>query len=120
MALARREEFTPEEARAAAQKIGVDWAEAGFTLEDLMDGMAVELEHGTINPLTNLTNDDLIMTAKIALAHLYEHSDYYEGLEKMESCLEQKEEMKDLGGEAEEIGMKVKAANKLREKMGMY
>lgn len=116
----RREEFTIEEARAVAQKIGVDWATVDYKLEDLVDGMKVELEHGTVSPMTNCTNDDPVMTAKIALAHLNESGDYYEALEKMEEELDQKEEMDDLKGDAEEVGMKIKAANKLREKMGMY
>jgi len=45
--------------------------------------MDVELEHGTQDPL-NVTNDDPIMTGKIALAHLNEFQDYYDRLEEME------------------------------------
>ena len=33
---------------------------------------AYELEHGTRDPETNVTGDDVIMTAKIARAHLNE------------------------------------------------
>jgi hypothetical protein len=46
--------------------------------------MDVELEHGSRNPLTNVTIDDLLMTGKIALAHLTEFPDYYDRLQKME------------------------------------
>jgi hypothetical protein len=46
--------------------------------------MNVELEHGTIDPNTNVTNDDPLMTGKIALAHLNELPDYYDRLEEME------------------------------------
>lgn len=117
MANQRREEFTEEEARATAAKIGVDWAAVGFNLEDLVKGMKVELEHGTVNPLTNITNDDPILTAKIALAHLMEFDDYYDALEKMEKELEIAEEMEEDMEEVNEVGMKVRAANKLRAKM---
>lgn len=48
-----------------------------FSMEDLLRGINIELEHGTISPLTNVTNDDLEMTTKIALAHLNEFNDYY-------------------------------------------
>jgi len=48
-------------------------------------GMKVELEHGTKNPKTNITNDDPIKTAKIALSHLYEKNNYYSELKKVES-----------------------------------
>ena len=41
-----------------------------FSVEDLLRGMNIELEHGKVNPFTNVTNDDLILTTKIALAHL--------------------------------------------------
>lgn len=34
--------------------------------------MAVELEHGLRDPATNVTDDELVMTAKIALAHALE------------------------------------------------
>jgi hypothetical protein len=44
----------------------------------------MELEHGSQNPLTNVTNDDVIITGKIALAHLNEIPDYYTRLQKME------------------------------------
>lgn len=48
-----------------------------FSINDFLIGINIELEHGLINPNTNVTNDDLIMTAKIALAHLNEYPDYY-------------------------------------------
>lgn len=48
-----------------------------FSPYDLLRGINIELEHGTINPITNVTNDDLIMTTKIALAHLNEFPNYY-------------------------------------------
>lgn len=111
-----KEEFTIEEARAVASKLGIDWATVDFKLEDFTDGINVELEHGLKYPETNVTNDDPVMTGKIALAHLNESGKYYEGLEKMEEELEENEENDDLCDEAKEIGMKVKAANMLRAK----
>jgi hypothetical protein len=47
--------------------------------------MDVELEHGTVDPHTNVTNDDPTITGKIALAHLNEFADYYTRLDKMEA-----------------------------------
>ena len=47
-------------------------------------GLNVELEHGKRNPLTNVTDDDLIDTTKIVLAHLLEAPNYYAELKKME------------------------------------
>lgn len=44
----------------------------------------IELEHGLENAKTNVTQNDLEMTFKIALAHLDEYPDYYERLIKME------------------------------------
>ena len=64
-----------------------------FSIKDLLNGINIELEHGKINPLTNVTNDDLIMTGKIALAHLIEYPNYYNeeyGLPAMEKELERK------------------------------
>lgn len=71
-----------------ANKLGIKFEK--FSKEDFLRGLNIELEHGTINPLTNVTNDDLEMTAKIALAHLNEFSDYYNvnyGLPALENAL---------------------------------
>lgn len=64
-----------------------------FSINDFITGYEIELEHGTKNPKTNVTNDDPIITAKIALAHLYEFPDYYNqeyGLPAMERYLKGK------------------------------
>ena len=86
-----RSRFTLDEARAAGERIGVDWASAPFDAEQFQMGMDVELEHGTRDPDTNVTDDDVIMTAKIARAHLNEFPDYYTRLAKMEAEAEAEE-----------------------------
>ncbi|MGH2380579.1 MAG: DUF5661 family protein [Candidatus Limnocylindria bacterium] len=53
-------------------------------LEQLRRGMTVELEHGRRDPLTDVTGDDPLLTAKIAIAHLREIPDYYDRLARME------------------------------------
>ena len=63
-----RSGFTPDEARAAGERIGIDWGSAPFDLEQFRMGMDVELEHGARDPETNVTDDDLLVTAKIARA----------------------------------------------------
>ena len=77
--------FTLDEARTAGQRIGIDWDASAFDLEQFRIGMDVELEHGTADPGTNITDDDIIMTAKIARAHLNEFPDYYTRLARMEA-----------------------------------
>jgi DNA-directed RNA polymerase alpha subunit len=77
--------FTLDEARAAGERIGIDWEASQFSLEQFRMGMNVELEHGTRDPQTNVTGDDVTMTAKIARAHLNEFPDYYTRLAKMEA-----------------------------------
>ena len=74
--------FTIEETKEIGERLGIDWSK--FDVEQYRMGLDVELEHGLIDPHTNVTNDDPIMTGKIALAHLNEFSDYYTRLEKME------------------------------------
>ena len=77
--------FTLDEARIAGARIGIAWDGSPFSLEQFRMGMDVELEHGTRDPETNVTDDDVIMTAKIARAHLNEFPDYYTRLAKMEA-----------------------------------
>jgi hypothetical protein len=76
--------FTAEEARLAGERIGIDWASSRFDVEQFRMGMDVELEHGTQDLETDVTGDDVIVTAKIARAHLNEFPDYYTRLEAME------------------------------------
>lgn len=64
-----------------------------FTPVEFLDGINIEMEHGKVNKNTNVTNDDLIMTAKIALAHLNELPNYYNknyGLRVFEEFLKTK------------------------------
>ena len=77
--------FTSEEAKSISQELGIDWTSSPFDLEQFRLGMDVELEHGTRDPETNVTNDDPLTTGKIALAHLRELPDYYIRLERMEA-----------------------------------
>lgn len=76
--------FTPDEARQIGEQIGIDWATAPFDVEQFCQGMNVELEHGLHDLVTNVTDDDPLVTGKIALAHLREFPDYYTRLEQME------------------------------------
>lgn len=75
-------EFSADEAKALGRQIGVDWKH--IPLDEFRRGLSVELEHGAHDAQTNVTNDDAVATAKIALAHLKEFPDYYTRLAKME------------------------------------
>ena len=83
-----KEHFTAEEAKQIGETLGIDWSR--YDVEQYRMGLDVELEHGLIDPHTNVTNDDAIMTGKIALAHLNEFPDYYTRLDKMEKEAEGK------------------------------
>lgn len=74
--------FSSDEAKNVGEQLGIVWDR--FGVDQFRRGMDVELEHGTVDPSTNVTGDDPIMTGKIALAHLNEFPDYYDRLEKME------------------------------------
>lgn len=75
----------------AANILGIKFNK--FNPEDLLRGMNIEQEHGLINPKTNVTTNDIITTAKIALAHLNEFPNYYNkvyGLQTFENFLKTK------------------------------
>ncbi len=74
--------ITTEQARQIGEKLGIKWDK--FDIEQFRIGMIVELEHGKRDYITNVTNDDMMLTGKIALAHLNEFPDYYTRLKKME------------------------------------
>jgi len=77
-----KKHFTAEEAKRIGEALGIDWSK--FDVEQYRMGLDVELEHGRHDPHTNVTDDDPMITGKIALAHLNEFPDYYTRLDKME------------------------------------
>jgi hypothetical protein len=76
--------FTTEQAKEVATQLKISWDTCRFDLEQFRMGMDVELEHGKRDPETNVTNDDVLVTGKIALAHLREFPDYYTRLAVLE------------------------------------
>jgi hypothetical protein len=81
--MANKRQISLDEAREIGAILGVDWKK--FDLEQFRRGLEVELEHGSRDPETNVTNDDLTLTGKIAWAHLKEFGDYYTRLDKLEA-----------------------------------
>jgi hypothetical protein len=82
-----KRKFSTDEARRIGDTIGADWAQ--IPLEQFRQGLAVELEHGSHDPQTDVTSDDEILTGKIALAHLKEYPDYYDRLEQLEKAAQE-------------------------------
>ncbi len=78
-----QQRITVEEARSIGVRLGVD--RTHVDLEQFRRGLEVEPEHGARDPETNVTNDDLILTGKIAWAHLKEIRDYYTRLDRLEA-----------------------------------
>jgi len=85
--MSSKQHFKTEQAHEIGNKLGIDWTR--FDVEQFRMGLDVELEHGLIDPSTDVTGNDPILTGKIALAHLNEFADYYTRLEKMEREAEQ-------------------------------
>jgi hypothetical protein len=80
-------EFTADEAEITGATIGIDFSQEDFDVDDLRRAMNVELEHGCCHPETNITHCDPILTAKLAIAHLRERSDFYRHLDDVEGHL---------------------------------
>ena len=81
--MANKRRISAEEARNVGSTLKIDWTKVD--LEQFHRGLEVELEHGVRDPETNVTNDDLTLTGKIAWAHLKEFPDYYTRLDKLEA-----------------------------------
>ena len=80
--MSKKKIFTLDQAKTIGEQLSIRWDK--FDLEQFRAGFGVELEHGTINQTTNVSNDDPLMTGRIALAHLTEFPDYYTRLAKLE------------------------------------
>lgn len=76
--------FTTAQAKEIGGKLGIKWDK--YDIEQFRMGLDIELEHGLVDPNTNVTNDDPLLTGKIALAHLNEYPDYYTRLYQMEEA----------------------------------
>lgn len=81
--MARKRQVSSDEANQVGTTLGLDWTT--IDREQFRRGLEVELEHGSRDPETNVTNDDLTLTGKIAWAHLKEYPDYYTRLDKLEA-----------------------------------
>ena len=80
--MSKQKIITLNQAKAIGEQLGITWDK--FDLKQFRAGFGVELEHGTVDQRTNVTDDDPLVTGKIALAHLTEFPDYYTRLAKME------------------------------------
>jgi hypothetical protein len=83
----KEKRFSFDNAKQISNALDINWYK--FEVEQNRMGLEVELEHGTIDPKTNVTNDDPLLTGKIASAHLNEFLDYYTPLAKMEEEAEE-------------------------------
>ena len=79
----KKRQFSTKEAQLLGIQLKIDWSQ--IDLEQFRRGLTVELEHGAMDPETNVTGDDLVLTGKIVWAHLKELRDYYTRLDQMES-----------------------------------
>jgi len=83
--------FSRKCAKEVGEILGLDWTKIDF--EQFYMGINIELEHGTRwGDKTNVTNDNPVITGRIALAHLYEIPDYYTRLDEMEKKAEKEME----------------------------
>jgi Protein of unknown function (DUF5661) len=83
----KKQQFSAKEAQSIGTQLKIDWLQ--IDLEQFRRGLEVELEHGVIDSETNVTGDDLVLTGKIAWAHLKEIRDYYTRLDHMEAEAEE-------------------------------
>ena len=74
--------FNEIDAKKIGKTLKIDWKEV--SLDQFTKGLNVELEHGSKDKQTNVTDNDGKLTGEIAWAHLKEFPDYYTRLAKME------------------------------------
>ena len=60
----KKQQFSTDEARSIGEQLKINWLQ--IDLEQFRRGLEVELEHGAIDPETNVTGNDPLLTGKIA------------------------------------------------------
>ena len=88
--------YTEELIKRISKKNNIDISK--FDIKELVMGMEVELEHGTLNPQTDITNDDPEATFKIVMAHMNELPDYYSKLKRVENLKNESKRFMSLAG----------------------
>ena len=75
----RRSALRDTDTIEVAELLGIDFAAAPFTVEDLQLGLEMELDLGDecTPSMVDLLDDDLVELGMIAVANLRERSDYY-------------------------------------------
>lgn len=81
--MGQQQQISTDEATQIGAKLGLDWTKVDR--EQFRRGLEVECEHGARDAETNVTNDDMVLTGKIAWAHLKEFPDYYTRLDRLET-----------------------------------
>jgi hypothetical protein len=84
-------QFNLDEAKEIGIELGIDFGNSTFSIEEFLAGLHVELEHGSVDSQTNVSNDDALITGKIVMAHLNENAMYYDeniGVEAWEHALD--------------------------------
>lgn len=76
--------FNQNMAKRIGKDLNISWE--NINLSEFTRGLNVELEHGSKDPQTNVTDNDGKLTGEIAWAHLKEFPDYYTRLAKMEKA----------------------------------
>ena len=64
--MANKREFSIDEASDIGMQLGIDWTQ--IDQEQFRRGLEVELEHGAMDPETDVTGDNVLVTGKIAWA----------------------------------------------------
>ena len=88
--------YTEEIIKRIAKRNDIDISK--FDIKELVMGMEVELEHGSLNSKTDITGDDPEATFKIVMAHMNESPKYYSKLKKMESLTNESKRFMALAG----------------------
>ena len=88
--------YTEEIIKRIAKRNDIDISK--FDIKELVMGMEVELEHGSLNSKTDITGDDPEATFKIVMAHMSESPNYYSKLKKMASLTNESKRFMALAG----------------------
>jgi Protein of unknown function (DUF5661) len=83
----QQSELTGSEVVEVAELLGVDFAIAPFSVEDLQLGLEVELEigHECAPSMVDALDEDLVELGMVAVANLRERSDYYTRLTRAQA-----------------------------------
>jgi len=83
----KQKQLSAEEAKRIGDSLYIDWDQVD--LEQFRKGLMGNHKQGSIDPVTELTYDGMLLSGKVVLTHMEQFPDYFNRLEKIKTEIDE-------------------------------